>query len=247
MFGAIPKRVWSRKYPSDELNCCCLAMNCLLTWNDERVVLFDTGAGNKNLGKLSCYEFQNKQDLCELIRLHGFNSEQITDVVLSHLHFDHCGGCTYYDDKGNLRITFPNARHWVGEKQLQNYLNPNALERESYRFEDMLPVIDAGLICRIGSDFELCEDVYLKLFDGHTDDQIVSFIKTREQQWLLFPGDVIPTKAHLTDEWISAYDIEPLKSLAAKVLLKDWIRQKNAKIIYYHDQNYLSSRNIQEK
>ena len=235
MFGAIPKRAWSRKYPSDEQNCCCLAMNCLLVWNDEKIILLDTGVGDKELGKLSYYGFQDRKNLRELIREQGFNPDQVTDVVLSHLHFDHCGGCTYRDSDGNLRITFPNARHWVGEKQWQNYLHPNSLEKDAFRPEDMLPVFDAGLIHRIESDFELCENFYMKLLNGHTQSQIVSFIKQEEGQGLLFPGDVIPTKAHLSDEWISAYDVEPLKSLAAKITLKKWTKQKNIKTIFYHD------------
>ena len=241
MFGAIPKRAWSRKYPSDEQNCCCLAMNCLLVWNDEKIILLDTGVGDKELGKLSYYGFRDGKDLRELIREQGLNPEQVTDVVLSHLHFDHCGGCTYRDREGNLRITFPNARHWVGEKQWQNYLHPNALEKDAFRPEDMLPVFDAGLIHLIDSDFELCENFYLKLFDGHTQSQIVSFIKQEDEQGLLFPGDVIPTKAHLSDEWISAYDVEPLKSLAAKITLKEWTKQKNITTIFYHDFYHFSS------
>ena len=240
MFGAIPKKAWSRKYPSDEQNCCCLAMNCLLVWNSERIILLDTGAGNKALGKLSYYGFRERKDLRDLVRLHGFSPEQITDVVLSHLHFDHCGGCTYCDEAGELQIAFPNARHWVGEQQWQNYLHPNALEKDAFRREDMMPVFNAGLIHRIDSDFELCDGFNLKLFDGHTKDQIVSFIKTDVQSWALFPGDVIPTKAHLSSEWISAYDIEPLQSLAAKTALKEWAKHKNVTTIFYHDIYHLS-------
>ena len=240
MFGAIPKRYWSRKYKSDEKNLCHLAMNCLLAWNDDRVVLLDSGVGNKQLGKLSFYEFSERKDLCELISLHGFNPEQITDVVLSHLHFDHCGGCTYLDAKDNLQITFPNARHWVGEKQWNNYLYPNILEKDAYRREDMTPVFNAGLIHCIDSDLELFDNFYLKLFDGHTQDQIVSFINVGSQQWVLFPSDVIPTKAHLSLEWISAYDVEPLKSLSAKIKLKEWMKQNNVTTIFYHDSYHLS-------
>ena len=240
MFGAIPTRAWSRRYPSHEQNLCCLAMNCLLVWNNDRMVLLDTGVGNKELGKLSYYEFQNRKDLLELIRLEGFNPEQVTDVILSHLHFDHCGGCTYRDKQGNLQITFPNARHWVGEKQWKNYLQPNILEKDAFRPEDMMPVFNAGLIHRIDSDFELCENFHLKLFDGHTQGQIVSFIRIEDRQGLLFPGDVIPTRSHLPDEWISAYDVEPLKSLAAKIMLKEWIKQNNITTIFYHDSYHLS-------
>ena len=235
MFGAIPKRAWSRKYPSDEQNRCCLAMNSLLVWNNERIVLLDTGVGNKELGKLSYYNFSSRKDLRELISLYGFNPEQITDVVLSHLHFDHCGGCTYCNHEGNLQVTFPNAKHWVSEKQWQNFLHPNALEKYAYRQDDIIPVFNAGLIHRIDSDFELFENFHLKLFDGHTQGQIVSLFNMENQQELLFPGDVIPTKAHLPDEWISAYDVEPLKSLVGKKLLKQQIKQKNSIIIFYHD------------
>ena len=238
MFGAVPKRAWSRKYPSDEQNRCSLAMNCLLAWNNDRVILFDSGVGNKELGKLSYYGFWDRKDLRELISSHGFNPEQLTDVVLSHLHFDHCGGCTYRDSDGNLQITFPNAKHWVGEKQWQSYLHPNGLERDSFRPEDMIPVFNAGLIQRIDSDFELCENIYLKLFDGHTRGQIVSFINPKSRQGLLFPGDVIPTKAHLSDGWISAYDVEPLKSFDAKIALKNYMKQNKLTTVFYHDSYY---------
>ena len=239
MFGAIPKRTWNRKYPSDDQNRCCLAMNCLLVWNNNSVVLLDTGVGNKDLGKLSYYEFSNIKDLSGLITLQGFSPEQVTDVVLSHLHFDHCGGCTFSDKDGNLKVSFPNARHWVSEKQWKNYLNPNALEKDAYRRDDMLPVYKAGLIRLIDSDRLLCDDFYLKLFDGHTQGQIVSLINTENQQKLLFPGDVIPTKAHFPSEWISAYDVEPLQSLAAKKILNDWVKHNNTTTIFYHDSSLL--------
>jgi glyoxylase-like metal-dependent hydrolase (beta-lactamase superfamily II) len=235
MFGAVPKRAWSRKYPSDEQNRCCLAMNCLLVWNHDRMVLFDAGVGNKELSKLSYYRFKDTKNISEMIRFHGFYPEQVTDVVLSHLHFDHCGGCTFLDEKGELRITFPNAKHWVGERQWQSYLHPNALEKDSFRPDDLLPVFNAGLVHRIDSGVELCENIHLQLFDGHTQDQIVSFIQMDNQQWLLFPGDVIPMKAHLSNEWISAYDLEPLKSLEAKNTLKEWAKQKNVTTVFYHD------------
>jgi len=241
MFGTIPKRAWSQKYPFDEENRCCLAMNCLLVWTENRVVLLDTGVGNKELGRLSCYRFRDKKDIQKMVRSYGFDPEEVTDVVLSHLHFDHCGGCTYWDKRGYLQITFPNATHWVSEKQWQNYLQPNALEKDVFRPEDLLPVFNAGLLRRIDSDFELFENFHMKLYDGHTQSQIVSFIKKENQSVLLFPGDVIPTKAHLSNEWISAYDVEPLQSLAAKIELKEWTEQENIKTIFYHDSYHLSS------
>jgi glyoxylase-like metal-dependent hydrolase (beta-lactamase superfamily II) len=235
MFGAIPKRAWNRKYPSDGQNCCRLAMNCGLVWNNNRVVLLDTGAGGKDLGKLSYYRFHEEKDLTALIRAQGFEPEQITDVVLSHLHFDHCGGCTYQDAPGNLKVTFPDAVHWVGKSQWENYLQPNELEKDSFRPQDMMPVFEAGLIRLIDNDFELFDGFRLKLFDGHTTGQLVSLIETTNDELLLFPGDVIPTKAHLSDEWISAYDIQPLESLAAKAKLKAIVAGKKTNMLFYHD------------
>lgn len=235
MFGAVPKRAWSRKYPSDDQNCCRLAMNCLLVWGENRVVLLDTGVGDKDLGKLSYYRFQDKKALTGLIRSCGFEPEQVTDVVLSHLHFDHCGGCTYSDIQGKLKPVFPNAKHWVGKSQWENFLSPNELEKTSFRRPDMLPVFDSGLIRLVDRDFELFKGFHLKLFDGHTRGQLVSVIETDEEALLLFPGDVIPTRSHLSDDWISAYDIEPLESLKAKIKLRESIVDKKWEMVFYHD------------
>jgi glyoxylase-like metal-dependent hydrolase (beta-lactamase superfamily II) len=108
-FGAIPQRAWSRKYPSDEQNGCRLAMNCLLVWNENRKILLDTGVGNKDLDKLSYYRFCDTKDLRYWIRSQIFEPEQIKGVLLPLLHFDHCGGCTYRNETGNLQVSFPNA------------------------------------------------------------------------------------------------------------------------------------------
>jgi glyoxylase-like metal-dependent hydrolase (beta-lactamase superfamily II) len=235
MFGAIPKRAWSRKYPSDEQNCCVLAMNCLLVWNNEKVILLDTGVGNKELGKLSYYRFFEHKDIVNLVRDQRFEPEQITDVVLSHLHFDHCGGCTYKDENRNLKITFPNASHWVSTSQWNNYLHPNELEKDSFRAMDVIPVKEAGLLQWVDADFELYPGVNISLHDGHTAGQLVVSFKSEKAQTVLFPSDVIPTKAHVSNEWISAYDTHPLKSLEAKIKIKKEIENKNTCIVFYHD------------
>ncbi|KAA6301429.1 MAG: putative quorum-quenching lactonase YtnP [Candidatus Ordinivivax streblomastigis] len=239
MFGAIPKRAWSRKYPADDDNCCILAMNCLLIWKDEKVVLLDTGAGTKDLGKLSYYKFYGTQNIANLVRQQGFEAGQVTDVILSHLHFDHCGGCTSKDEAGNLKITFPNARHWVGKSQWENYLHAHRLEQSSYRKEDVLPLSEAGLLQTVETTAALAGDLVLYLYQGHTAGQLVSAFKA-EEGWCLFAGDVIPTKAHLSDEWISAYDTQPLQSLEEKIRLKQQAGECKARMFFYHD-NYYSS------
>ena len=237
MFGAIPKRAWSRKYPSAEDNTCVLAMNCLLVWNQEKVILLDTGVGAKELGKLSYYRFYDLQDIAGLVRAQGFEPEQVSDVVLSHLHFDHCGGCTYYDANGNLRITFPNAKHWAGRTQWDNYLHPNALEKNSFRSDDMCPVYEAGLLQTVESNhYELAAGFRLSIYRGHTAGQLVSFFELEdENETGIFAGDVIPTRAHLPNDWISAYDIHPLRSLSAKIRLKKKIAENPSRLFFYHD------------
>lgn len=234
MFGAIPKKAWLRKYPEVQENCCRMAMNCLLVWNDSRVVLIDVGVGTKDLGKLSYYNFKEQKDILELIRKEGFEPEQITDVVLSHLHFDHCGACTKEINLFETEVIFRNARHWVGKLQLQSFLSPHLFEKNSYRLKDIAPVMSAGLIRLIENDFELFEGFQLKLFDGHTRGQIVVFIHT-EKHICVFPGDVIPTKAHLSDDWVSAYDSEPMRSIDAKQKLKQILKGEKVNLVFYHD------------
>ncbi|MDL2223097.1 MBL fold metallo-hydrolase [Bacteroidales bacterium OttesenSCG-928-M11] len=234
MFGAIPKRAWKRKIIADEENRCLMSMNCLLVQIDDRILLFDTGIGSKDLKKLSYYNFQKVKDIRTFIEEINIKPEDITDVILSHLHFDHCGGCTYRDNSGNLQIAFPNAKHYVGAKQWQNFLNPNDLERDSFRKEDILPIEEKGLLHLIEEDIELLPGVEIKLYDGHTYNQLAAYININNNEWLIFPSDVIPTRAHLSDEWISAYDIEPLKSLESKRKIKEWAKDKKHKYIFYH-------------
>ena len=234
MFGAIPKQAWRKMYEADNEGNCLLAMNCLLVWDKNRVVLLDTGIGTKELGKLSYYHFHRLKKITDLIRLHGFEPEQVTDVVLSHLHFDHCGACTY-SENGKLEITFPRARHWVSEAQWESYMNPNDLELHSFRQQDMMPVWKFGLVQLIEGDYELFKGFNLSLFNGHTKGQIVSFIELGNKEILLFSGDVIPIKANFSDTWISAYDIEPLESLAAKKTIKEWTEGERVNYVFYHD------------
>jgi glyoxylase-like metal-dependent hydrolase (beta-lactamase superfamily II) len=235
MFGAIPKRAWNRKYPSDDQNACVLAMNCLLAWEKEKVILLDTGVGNKELGKLSYYRFFDTKNIVDLVREQGFEPEQVTDVVLSHLHFDHCGGCTCKDSEENLKIAFPKAKHWAGASQWNNYLNPNGLEKDSFRSMDMMPVKESGLLQLVTEDFKLYPGFTVGLYEGHTTGQLAVSFDSEQGQTVLFAGDVIPTKAHWPNEWISAYDTHPLQSLEAKIKIKKEIENKNTCIVFYHD------------
>ena len=209
-------------------------MNCVLLWNQEKVILFDTGVGSKDLGKLSYYQFYNTRNIIDLVKEEGFDPEDVTDVILSHLHFDHCGGCTYKDSNNLLRISFPRAKHSVSKLQWESYLNPNLLEKDSFRKEDLIPVQQSGLLNLIDKNTELYPNLFLDIYDGHSSGQLLLSFR-HEEELIICPSDVIPTKAHLSDEWISAYDISPLQSLNAKMELKEKIKTQKTTFIFYHD------------
>lgn len=236
MFGAIPKTAWSRRYPSNEKNGCILTMRSLLISKyPEKIILVDNGAGNKHLNQLSYYNFFNLVDLEEELRKKGITPEQVTDVILTHLHFDHCGYSTRKDEKtGELYPSFPNATHWVSRKQWENFLHPNPLEKDSYFMENMQAIADKGLLRLIDNDTKLCPDIELRIFDGHTPGQIVPYITTSEQTFV-FAGDVIPLVASVSPEWISAYDTYPVTSYQEKVRMLEEAAREGQVLIYCHD------------
>lgn len=236
MFGAIPKTAWGRRYPSDEKNGCVLSMRSLLVVTDiGRIILIDTGAGTKQLNQLSYYNFFDLVDLNEQLREKGVLPEQVTDVILTHLHFDHCGYTTQRNDSnGELSVSFPNATHWVSTSQWDNFLYPNPLEKDSYFIENMQGIADAGLLKLIDVDTQLCQGINLCLYDGHTPGQIVPYIQTPDQEYV-FAGDVIPLVASVSPEWISAYDTYPVTSYGEKVRMLDEAVLKNQALIYCHD------------
>lgn len=235
MFGAIPKTAWSRRYPSNEQNGCVLAMRSVLVRDDNgRIILIDNGAGDKHLKQLSYYNFFDLADLGEELQKRGVACEEVTDVILTHLHFDHCGYTTRKTQQLGYALFFPNATHWVSRRQWENFLHPNALEKDSYFIENMQAVEDSGKLCLIDGETLLCPTVNLRLFDGHTPGQIAPYITTPEHTYV-FAGDVIPLAASVSPEWISAYDTYPVLSYREKVrMLEEAAREKQA-LIYCHD------------
>ena len=236
MFGAIPKSSWSRRYPSNAQNGCVLAMRSLLIEADGRIILVDNGAGYKHLKTLSYYQFFDLQDLHEALRKRGIEPTDVTDMVFTHLHFDHCGYTTLQDPQSDtLRLAFPNANHWVSRRQWENFRHPHPLEQGSYFPEDMELVETSGRLRLVEEEeMALTPHVRFRLFDGHTPGQIALYCDLPERTYL-FAGDVIPLAAHLSLAWISAYDDAPLRSYEAKErMLAEAVAHKQA-IIYCHD------------
>jgi len=234
MFGAIPKRAWKRKYPSNEDNLCPLAMRCLLAVSGERRILIDTGMGDKHLDSMSYYRPHGLINMEQAIQEQGYSLNEITDVILTHLHFDHCGYATVKDIEGNTVPSFPNAKYWLSTQQWNNFVNPNILEADSLLSDNILPVYDAGLLHFIENDQLLYDGLEIKLFDGHSAGQIAVYLDTANGKHV-FPGDLIPTSAHVSLEWISAYDICALTSANEKLRFLQEAEQNGYTLIYCHD------------
>jgi glyoxylase-like metal-dependent hydrolase (beta-lactamase superfamily II) len=235
MFGSTPKRTWSKKYHCSEENLCCLSMNCVLVWNDERVILLDAGVGSWAVEELRGYNFRGTMDVAALVGNCGFKPEDVTDVVLSHLHFDHCGGCTVRLENKESRPTFPNAAHWVSRQQWENYLNPHQLERPSYMQSNMLPIEEAGLLKLVEDErFLLAPDFKLRMYGGHTVGQLVSSFASVDGH-RIFAGDVIAMRMHFWPACLSAYDLDPIAAYEACKQIRKEMRVHKSMLLLYHE------------
>lgn len=236
MFGSVPKTSWSKRYPADEHNGCVLAMRSMLIKTPcGRVILVDTGAGNKHLKLLSYYRFFGLKDLRDELTERGVSATSVTDVVLTHLHFDHCGYVTVRnEDTNTLELAFPNAKHWVSDSQWQSFTHPHPLEKDSFMRENMDLTFEQGKLERLKDEKLLCPGVLLKLYGGHTQGQIVPYVDVPDRTYV-FAGDVIPLAASVSPGWISAYDTCPLQSYDEKLrMLEPAAREKQA-LIFCHD------------
>lgn len=234
-FGVVPKRVWQKRYPCDKDNYIKLAMRCLLIDTGEKLILIDTGTGDKQLDYLKYYGFKGVINFdTELSKL-GYNCGDITDVIFTHLHFDHCGGTTKFNaDRTKVELVFPNATHWVGETQWNNFLNPNIREGDSYFPENILPVQEAGKLRLVSENRWICPEVEIRLFNGHTVGQLVSYIHSDDKTYV-YVGDVIPIVACLPVSWISAYDTYPITAMEEKKVLLDEAAEKQQILVFEHD------------
>ena len=234
-FGVVPKKVWQKRYPCDEDNYCKLHMRCLLIDTGEKLILIDTGTGDKQLEYLKYYGFERVINFDSELSKLGYNCGDINDVVFTHLHFDHCGGATKYNaDHSKVELVFPNATHWVGETQWNNFLNPNVREGDSYFSENMMPILEAGKLKLVSKNQFICTEVEVRIFNGHTLGQLVTYINL-ERITLVYVGDVIPLAANVPLAWISAYDIFPISAMAEKKILLDEAAEKNQILYFEHD------------
>lgn len=234
-FGVVPKKVWQKRYPCNDENFCKMHMRCLLIDTGKKLVLIDTGTGDKQLNYLKYYGFEGVINFKTELNKLGYEPEDVTDVVFTHLHFDHCGGATRYnEDKTVAELVFPNATHWVGEAQWKNFLNPNVREGDSYFPENMMPISEAGKLRTVSENEFLCPEIELRVFNGHTLGQLTSYINTGKSTFI-YCGDVIPLAANIPLAWVSSYDVFPMTSMEEKKKLLDEAVEKQQILYFEHD------------
>jgi len=236
MFGVVPKVLWQKAYPSDENNLCNWAMRCLLIIDGDRKILIDNGIGNKQDEKWLKHYYLNGDDTLEAsLAKVGESSNDITDVILTHMHFDHCGGSVKWNnDKTGYELAFPNAIYWTSQKQYDWATKPNRREKASFLKENIMPLEESGKLKLIDKEGEFIPNITFKMFDGHTDGQIIPHINV-DGKTVVFMADLLPATAHIPMPWVMAYDTRPLLTLTDKErFFKDAV-DNNYILFFEHD------------
>jgi glyoxylase-like metal-dependent hydrolase (beta-lactamase superfamily II) len=236
MYGVVPKSIWNKLNPADSNNLCTWATRCLLIQNEKQLVLIDTGLGDKqDESFFKHYYRDNPQHWSQLLKPFGFQPSDITDVVLTHLHFDHVGGALL---RFNNKIipTFPNATYWSNQKHWEWATNPNPREKASFLKENLIPLQESGQLSFIDnstSPFTWMDFVFV---DGHTEQQMLPLITIGNEK-LLYAADLLPSAGHIPLPYIMSYDVRPLRSMEEKSEVLGRALKDGWKIVLEHDLN----------
>lgn len=249
MFGVVPKSMWNKLNPADENNMCSWALRCLLIEEGNRLILVDTGMGNKQDAKFFGHYYLHGNDtLDSSLSAHGFTRDDITDVLLTHLHFDHCGG-SIERQGGQLVPAFRNAVYWSNEQHWQWATQPNDREKASFLKENILPIKESGRLQFIPvpgepftKDGELAsspftDQVSVRFVNGHTDKMMLPQIQYKGRT-LVYMADLLPSVAHIPIPYVMAYDMFPLTSLQEKKAFLQEAMENHYTLYFEHDPLY---------
>ncbi len=239
MFGVVPKALWSRVYPSDEMNLIVLTLRSLVVETGGHVILVDTGWGDKQDEKFFRHvHLHGGEGLLAELEKAGYRPSDITDVVLTHLHADHCGGCAFNDpcQPGGFSLVFPGATHHVSRVQWEWALRNNLREEDSFLEENLLPLKNSGRLNLVEEEGELFPGFSVRLYYGHTPGLMIPFVNYGGKT-LVYTGDLIPTIAHIPLVWNMSYDIESLKTIDEKKKVLEEAVEGNYILVFQHDEN----------
>lgn len=236
MFGVVPKTLWQRTNPADENNMCTWAMRCLLIQTENRLILVDNGIGDKQDDRFLRHYYLHGEDTIEKsLAKHGFGKDDITDVFLTHLHFDHCGGSVVWNrDRTGFEMNFKNATYWSNERHWKWAIEPNAREKGSFLKENILPIEQSGQLEFIKNEGLWIPGIDVKFIDGHTEAQMLPMVEYKEKK-LVFMADLIPSLGHFPIPYVMGYDVRPLLTLNEKESLLNDAVGNDYILMFQHD------------
>lgn len=236
MFGVVPKVIWNRLHPADENNLCNWAMRCMLVEDDNRLILIDTGIGDKQDDKFFGYYYLNGNETLESsLNKHVFTKDDITDVLHTHMHFDHCGGSIVWNEnRTDYEPAFKNAIYWTHEDHWKHALNPNPREKASFLKENLQPMQKSGKLKFIGDDLRISENVSVFLGFGHTESMMMPKIKYGDKT-VVFMADLMPSVNHIKPSYAMGYDIRPLDTMKERESFNKAAIENNYILFFEHD------------
>jgi glyoxylase-like metal-dependent hydrolase (beta-lactamase superfamily II) len=236
MFGVVPKSIWNKLNPADENNMCSWAMRCLLVEDGNQLILIDNGMGDKQDEKFfSHYYLHGDEDLDTSLARHGFTRDDISDVFLTHLHFDHCGG-SIIRNGDRLIPAFKNARYWSNESHWKWATLPNAREKASFLKENIIPISESGQLHMIEEKqgISFSENISVHFVYGHTDAMMLPVINYKGRK-VVFMADLLPSVAHIPLPYVMAYDTRPLETLKEKKAFLEQALEERYVLFFEHD------------
>ena len=254
MFGVVPKSIWQKTNPSDSNNMIDISARCLLVEEKNKLVLIDTGMGDKQSEKFFSHYYRwGDNNLVKSINSAGFSTDEVTDVFLTHLHFDHCGGASFFNKKDERNeVVFKNATYWSNREHWNWAKEPNSREKASFLIENLEPIESSGqlkFLKKIGSGFNYYNEIGFEVLfvDGHTEKQMIPKI-TYKGYDLVFTADLIPTVGHIPVPYIMGYDIRPLTTMNEKAVFLEEVVKNKYLLFFQHDaHNQIASLKETEK
>ena len=238
MFGVVPKSMWQKLNPADDNKMCTWAMSCLLIEDNGRLVLVDNGIGDKQDQKFRGHFYLHGDDTLERsLRKLGFTSSDITDVFLTHLHFDHCGGSVVRTPDGKLDLAFPNATYWSNENHWNWAVAPNPREKASFLQENILPIQESGhlrFVNAAGVPDALPSFREIILADGHTEKMMLPVLEYKGRT-VAFMADLLPSAGHVPLPYVMSYDVRPLVTMDEKERVLRRAADENWVLVLEHD------------